>query len=445
MKRRSDADEQPLTPAKAAQGASVLVKAKYEDREYKFVDYDYLKLKGYEFRICSDGSVQKLYMLSFNEKQHLKVSEVAKKIMDCFDGKKTLNQIQSELNLADVNCTHEDLVKFVDDILVKNSILDGMDDIIQIKKKSYMWFHFPIIDSNKLSWLFRLLKVLYTKWAYIPLLTLILICGSLSVYHIVTQGMKLNSVNSIGIILLMYASLAFHEFGHVTAAYKQNVRVGHIGIGMYLFNPVFYVDMTNTWRLSSKGRVLVDVGGMYFQLITIIPLTLIGLVTQNEFIYVINTSIMLLTIMNLIPFIKLDGYWILCDYLELDNISINAFGIVMKVFKQAFSRNKSGLGMELLNKKHTKAYITASFVYVFSTLIMVFAGLVLAIKLLVNFNIVIQKMVEIYHMASNGDLAAGLALLNQTFVLVLPVFFLAYMIFQLLINVIKKRKKEVSI
>lgn len=403
------------------------------------MDYDFLKLKKYDYRVEVNEGVPDKYMLSFNERQHIKVSDTAKKIMDCFDGTKTILQVQSEL-LMDMNISlsSDELTKFVDDFLVGNSILEGMDHDTKGKGSSYMWWHLPIINSNRLAWLFNILKVFYVKWVSIVILLLILFSGIFSAYQVMTSSVSLNQVNSLGFILLGYLSLIIHEFGHVAAAYKQRIRVGSIGIGMYLFYPVMYVDMTNAWRLDHKQRVLVDVGGIYFQLITIIPLTSIAFLTQNNFFYIVTIAVIGMTMMNLIPFIRLDGYWILCDYLKLDNISTNALGIAMKVVKGAFGNREDEQAVKLSSKKEQKIYTVFALIYTFSTILMGVLGVILTIKVIGNLDTIRDNSITIFNDIQASEWSSALAMVNKTFIFILPLFFFSFTIIRILINIAKK-------
>ncbi|KTD88581.1 hypothetical protein [Paenibacillus etheri] len=402
------------------------------------MDYDFLKLKEYDWRVETGEGIPDKYMLSFNERQHIKVSVTAKIIMDCFDGTKTILQVQSELMEMNISLSPDDLNKFVDDFIVGNSILEGMNYDTKGKGSSYMWWHLPLINSNRLSWLFGILKVFYVKWVSIVMLLLILFSGVLSAYQVMTSGFGLTQVNSLGFILLGYLSLIIHEFGHVAAAYKQQIRVGAIGIGLYLFYPVMYVDMTNAWRLDHKKRVLVDIGGIYFQLITIIPLTAIAFVSHNSFFYIVSIAIIGMTMMNLIPFIKLDGYWILCDYLKLDNISSNAFGIAIKVVKGAFGKREEAPLVKVNSRKEQKIYTVFALVYTLSTTVMAVLGIILTIKVIGNLDTIKSNSITIFNDIQASEWSSALAMVNKTFIFILPLFFLSFTIVRILINIAKK-------
>ena len=397
------------------------------------MDYNYLKIKDYDFRLETNTGYSDQYMLSFNERQHIKVSEKAKKILDCFNGKRSLEQVQVELNNQGIEFESDDIIKFVDEILVANSILEGMAYDTRSKGKSYMWFHLPIIESDKLSGLFNLLKVLFNKYISFFVIFIILMCSIFSIYNVAVMDTMYKRTNSLLLIILMYLSLLLHEFGHISAAYSYGIKVGHLGIGLYLFNPVLYVDMTNIWRLEYKKRVVVDVGGIFFQLITIIPITIIAMVEHNFFLYMINVTIIVMTMVNLVPFIKLDGYWVLCDYLEIDNIASNAFGIVFNNIKKIFSKNVD----IYQDKPRNKIYIAFAFIYTISTFLVSLLGLKLALTAILNFDVINAGFIDIFKGIRNGNFGMAFSTLNEIFAYILPLIFLGYIIIKMLFNVIK--------
>ena len=398
------------------------------------MDYDYIKIKDYDSQIESGDEGNIKYILSFNERQHLKVSEKAKKIIECFDGKNTLEDVVSQLQKHQIDINKEMLIEFVDKMLIANSVLEGMSYDSKKKGNSYMWCYLPIIQSNKLSPFFNILKIFYNKVIFGFVMAFIFTSLGISIYEFFQLKSPTHLSNSLLFILLSYLSLVLHEFGHISAAYSKGIRVGYIGIGIYLFNPVLYVDMTNSWRLNNKERILLDIGGMYFQLITLIPITAIALCTNNSFLYVINISIFIMTLFNLIPFIKLDGYWILCDYLNLSNVSTNAFHIVWDYIKCKIGVKKYTKDMG--NKKH-KTYLYFSFIYLLSTALMIFFGISLTLKILLDFDSVILRFGDIIQKTKNYEFGYAISQLNSVFIYILPVVFIALNFVKIIIGVIK--------
>jgi hypothetical protein len=114
--------------------------------------------------------------------------------------------------------------------------------------------------------------------------------------------------------------ILFHELGHATAAARQKLPPGSIGFGIYFFTPVFYANTTHAWKIESRKRLLVDCGGIYFQLIALIPLSLFYLQQNSQvMLYLIIVNILTI-IANLNPLLKYDGYWIFADLLNLNNL-----------------------------------------------------------------------------------------------------------------------------
>ena len=130
-------------------------------------------------------------------------------------------------------------------------------------------------------------------------------------------------------LLFFYPAVLFillsHEFGHAAASYRFGVKPKEIGIGLYLIFPVLYTDVTDIWRLSKWKRVIVNLGGLYVQLL--INLLIIGFLVANfgdydritisRYLLQLNVAML---IINTLPFIKLDGYWIYSDLFSLPNL-----------------------------------------------------------------------------------------------------------------------------
>ncbi len=74
-----------------------------------------------------------------------------------------------------------------------------------------------------------------------------------------------------GLLLLIFVvtvlSAGFHEFGHAAAARRGGSTPGVMGMGLYLFWPAFYTDVTDSYRLGRVGRIRTDLGGLYFNAI----------------------------------------------------------------------------------------------------------------------------------------------------------------------------------
>jgi putative peptide zinc metalloprotease protein len=111
-----------------------------------------------------------------------------------------------------------------------------------------------------------------------------------------------------------------HELGHAAAAYRYGCRNTDIGVGWYLIFPVFYADLSESWRCSRRQRLVIDAGGVYFQALAIALLMgAYALWSDPALLYacaLLNLSLAL----NLNPFLRMDGYWLASDALGVANL-----------------------------------------------------------------------------------------------------------------------------
>lgn len=118
-------------------------------------------------------------------------------------------------------------------------------------------------------------------------------------------------------LLLTFAltilSAGFHEFGHAAAAKYGGATPGAMGAAIYLVWPAFYTDVTDSYRLDRRGRLRVDVGGLYFNAIFAVATFVAWLVTRHDSLLVMVPIQLFQMVRQLLPFVRFDGYHILAD------------------------------------------------------------------------------------------------------------------------------------
>jgi putative peptide zinc metalloprotease protein len=112
---------------------------------------------------------------------------------------------------------------------------------------------------------------------------------------------------------LVLASTAFHELGHAAALHYGGGRARAIGAGLYLVYPAFYTDVTDCYRLGRWARVRTDLGGFYFNLLFALAMVGAYAATGWEVLLVVVVVTDLEILHQLLPFVRLDGYWLLAD------------------------------------------------------------------------------------------------------------------------------------
>ncbi|WP_211177053.1 hypothetical protein [Pseudonocardia acidicola] len=119
---------------------------------------------------------------------------------------------------------------------------------------------------------------------------------------------------------LVLASGMFHECGHVTACRYGGARPGVMGLGIYLVWPAMYSTVTDAYRLSRGGRLRTDLGGIYFNVVSIAGMSLAYLCTGAPWLLVAIVVLHVETAWQFLPSIRLDGYYILADVIGVPDL-----------------------------------------------------------------------------------------------------------------------------
>jgi putative peptide zinc metalloprotease protein len=135
-------------------------------------------------------------------------------------------------------------------------------------------------------------------------------------FHGVAQSVRATLYQPVTILMmlgLVVLSAAFHETGHATACRYGGARPGVMGAGLYIVWPAFYTDVTDAYRLDRKGRLRTDLGGIYFNAIFILLTAAAYAVTGFEPLLLIIPLQHMEILHQLLPFLRLDGYYIVSD------------------------------------------------------------------------------------------------------------------------------------
>lgn len=129
----------------------------------------------------------------------------------------------------------------------------------------------------------------------------------------------------------MVVTAVVHELGHATAVTVLGGRVRRMGVMLFYLFPALFCDTSDAWRFPyRRQRVAVAFGGMVAQV------ALVALACQALWlplgesarawllVYALANAGMLVT--NLVPLVKLDGYWALAGGLDRPNLRANAIG-----------------------------------------------------------------------------------------------------------------------
>jgi putative peptide zinc metalloprotease protein len=126
-------------------------------------------------------------------------------------------------------------------------------------------------------------------------------------------------------VALSFAKVV-HEFGHAYAAKRYGVRVPTMGIAFLVLWPVLYTDTGETWKLADRRKQLVIASaGMGAEIALAVICTLLWAISPDgaakSVLFVLASSSWIMTLaINLSPFMRFDGYFVLSDLLDFPNL-----------------------------------------------------------------------------------------------------------------------------
>lgn len=131
---------------------------------------------------------------------------------------------------------------------------------------------------------------------------------------------------------LIFAKLC-HEFGHAYMAKRAGCRVQSMGVAFMVLFPLFYTDVSDAWRVRDRrARLLIGAGGILAELaLAVIALLAWSLLPDGALrtaVFMLASATWITTLLvNLNPFMRFDGYFLLSDFWGVDNLQSRAFAL----------------------------------------------------------------------------------------------------------------------
>lgn len=306
----------------------------------------YAMRKGLEVFPLDSSSRQPKFVVRAGESKSYVLPEKLKDILLLFDGTRTLLDVARDFSavggarVSDEQVRDKALSLFKTYNLVEEVATEGTPggaDAPAQKHSLELVFRLPVVTQERARPLTERLTWLFSPWAVVPGVLLVILCQAAFVAHLFTPHFRipLGATDLLAYYALVVATAAFHEFGHAAACRRYGCEHGAIGVMLYMVFPAFYVNLSNAWRLSGRQRAVIDVGGVYFQLLTTVPLYLIHLATGNPHCAVAIVSVNVMVLFSLNPVLKFDGYWLLVDLSGLVNLRARSWAVVKEIVRWA--------------------------------------------------------------------------------------------------------------
>ncbi|MCJ1678470.1 hypothetical protein MTF65_14150 [Streptomyces sp. APSN-46.1] len=128
-----------------------------------------------------------------------------------------------------------------------------------------------------------------------------------------------------GVLIGVLATTAVHEVGHGAVLTYYGGRPSRMGVMLFYMSPAFFCDVSDGWRLSRKEmRVKVALAGIATQTVIAGAAALTALFLRpsdlRDAVLVFAIATYTSGIVNLLPFVKLDGYIALMSHLDVPHL-----------------------------------------------------------------------------------------------------------------------------
>lgn len=123
------------------------------------------------------------------------------------------------------------------------------------------------------------------------------------------------------LLLLVIASVLrslVHELGHAAACWRLTRSVGAIGYGVFITTPVLYCDVSDIHLLPRRAKAWVGLAGIAMDIVFLALLA--GLAGNEPIVMKIYWISLVAVLLNLVPFYRNDGFWVLNDLAGSDDL-----------------------------------------------------------------------------------------------------------------------------
>lgn len=201
---------------------------------------------------------------------------------------------------------------------------------------SLLYLRFKVADPNRLfDRLMPHLRGFFTP-GFVTLAAAVILLGvgtaAANWSDIVGDLSRLYRLSAIiPFLAVTFLAASLHEFAHGLTCKYFGGEVHELGFMWIYFQPAFYCNVSDAWLFPEKSkRMLVNFAGPYFELFLWALAVLTWRVTDvdtvvNYLALIVMTGSGIKTLLNLSPLLKLDGYYVLSDYLDIPNLRRRSF------------------------------------------------------------------------------------------------------------------------
>ncbi len=296
-----------------------------------------------EIHMVSDNEYI-LYQTQLNHQ--IRVNKLTVDLLSITNGDLSISELSNNISKVTGKLIDEGTVyELLYGTLFKRGFIDRNPDADLRRSLNYLSLRFILIPkkivnliSSKFSFIF--VGAIFFFVSLICLFVVSIINNFIFFQDILQskQEIKVDEMAILYFMLFGFVISLLHEIGHASALQFYQKQAGEIGVGFYLFYPVFYCNVSEAWFLRKQNRIVVNLAGIYFELIVSGIFIAIFQFTDKIIYAWLSSIILFRTLLNLNPFLRRDGYWILSDVANIPNLQEDSIKYVKKTITSLFKR-----------------------------------------------------------------------------------------------------------
>ncbi len=219
------------------------------------------------------------------------------------------------------------------------------------ERSSILQVHIPLFDPNALmDRIIPWIRWAWSPWFVLPWMAVFAALLGFLLYHwdlywagfFEIWNFKDKTFGGwVGFFALLAGVSIWHEFGHGFTCKRFGGEVHDIGFMIFYFQPAFYCNIDDSYLFTKQShRLFSTFGGPYFELMMASVAAAVWFATPAEaWIHQVALTIVFFTglsviILNVNPLLKLDGYYLLMDWLDVPNLREESFDYIGGKFKK---------------------------------------------------------------------------------------------------------------
>lgn len=226
-----------------------------------------------------------------------------------------------------------------------------------------LYLKFPGIDpSPLLDRLLPLARPLFTPFAMLVAGILVFVSTVIAVVEAerILSGVEQQAFEAFftpGNIIVLWLVLGLtkvcHELGHALTCRHFGGECHDMGFLLLVFSPALYCNTSDAWTLSNKWhRIAISGAGIVVELVIASIATLVWYSTSPGLLHNVAFSTMFICsvstlLINGNPLMRYDGYYILCDLLQIPNLRQRAAFVLQRMIGQTVFGMKTSSGNSL--------------------------------------------------------------------------------------------------